>query len=182
MITKFYNYSILLEKKYNIINNYIEYDNIYANFYQVPFILGKKGICIKGKDDYVLCLSDSYVYDYITDSDIKKHLKKDLIDVDITTDWTNIKTDSFNFETAYTNKDKHILRICKLIQEMKKNMPIKPINMFFDERAYLCDIKNYIDDGNHRIRALQYLKYDYYPAYIYGNFSEYLIEYLKNNS
>lgn len=51
--------------------------------------------------------------------------------------------------------------------------------MFFDERAYQHDIKNYIEDGNHRIRAMQYLKFDYFPAYLYGNFSKYLLKYLK---
>ena len=32
---------------------------------------------------------------------------------------------------------------------------------------------------NHRIRALQYLKYDYYPAYIYGSHAKLLIEYIE---
>jgi hypothetical protein len=171
-------------KEFKIYNNINNFDDVYPepiDYYQIPFSLYDNGICIEGEDDYVLCFDNHFVYDYISDVDIEKHLKKDLNDIDISTDWTNIKNHSkkFEFETAYTNKEKHELRIAKLIQEIKLGKKIRPISMFFDERAYQHDIKNYIEDGNHRIRALQYSKYDYFPAYLYGNFSKFLIDYLN---
>lgn len=162
--------------KFNELN---VYNNIKSNdkYYQVPFDLFEKGKCIKGEDEFVLCFSNSFVYDYISDEDIKKSLKKDLTNIDVSKDWTNF---IIKYETAYDNKEYHSLRVAKIVSEIKNGNPITPISLFFDERSYQCDIKNFIDDGNHRIRALQFLKYDYFPAFIYGNFSKYLIELLDN--
>lgn len=155
--------------KYLNINNINDYI-----FYQIPFQFFKEGKCIKGDDDYVLCFSSNFVYDYITDDDIEKALKQDLSKIDVSKDWTFYNNK--NYENAYTDKSKHVLRIAKLVNEIKNGNEIVPISMFFDERSYVSDIKNYIEDGNHRIRALQYLKYDYFPAYVYGNFTKYLIK------
>ena len=167
--------------KYNYVNESLKYLNInnindYI-FYQIPFKFFKEGKCIKGDDDYVLCFSSNFVYDYITDDDIEKALKQDLSKIDVSKDWTFYNNK--NYENAYTDKSKHVLRIAKLVNEIKNGVEIVPISMFFDERSYFCDIKNYIEDGNHRVRALQYLKYDYFPAYVYGNFTKYLIKELN---
>lgn len=160
-------------KTYDNINNIVDGEKI--DFYQVPFELGVKETCIK-KDDWVLCLSNHYVYDYIKDEDISKALKEDLSNIDISKDWTNSIS---GFENAYTNKESHTKRIAKIVQSLLNKEELTPISMFFDDRAYSMDCKNYIEDGNHRIRALQYLKYDCFPAYIYGNFSKELIDHLK---
>ena len=161
-------YKLFESGKYLNINNINDY-----KFYQVPFSLFNKGECIEGEDKWVLCFSPNFVYDYISDNEIRDALRLDLSKIDISKDWVY---SSKNYEDAYTNKDKHVLRIAKLIKEIQSGNPITPISMFFDERSFAHDIKNYVEDGNHRIRALQYLGYDYFPAYIYGNFSSYLID------
>lgn len=175
MIFKYKNF-INENKKYKNINNIVDNDEV--DYYQVPFDLFKKNKCFE-KDD-VLCLSYNFVYDYIKDSDIDEFLETDLSDIDITKDWSSVKTgEKFKFETAYSDKNKHIKRIAKLVNEIINGEYITPVLMYFDDRSYMYDIKNYIEDGNHRIRALQYLKYDYFPAYIHGNFSDLLIKHLK---
>lgn len=161
---------ILENKKYLNLNN--EFD---TDIYQIPFSLFQNEVCIKGSDDYVLCFSNHFVYDYVKDVDIDNYINTDLSNIDISKDWTNYTN---GYEHSLTNKHSHILRISKLCQEILNNKPINPISLFFDERSYQCDIKNYIEDGNHRIRAFQYLKYKYFPAFIHGNFSKYLINYL----
>ena len=122
-------------------------------------------------DGWALVFTPYFVYDYITNEDIKKALTLDLSNIDITTDWINVpdKKDGI-YITAYTNTNKHILRVAKLVQELKQNKQLTPICVFFDDSAFTMDISNYIEDGNHRIRALQYLNYTHFPAYIYGNF------------
>lgn len=176
MIKKYHNY-INENKLYKNINNFVDGEKI--DYYNVPFDLMESGKCFD-KDGYVLCLSDNFVYDYIKDSDIDKNLDDDLSNIDISKDWTSIKPDEkFNFETAFSDKKKHIKRVAKLVNEIRNGEKLTPVLMYFDDRSYMYDIKNYIEDGNHRIRALQYLKYDYFPAYIHGNFSDLLIDYIK---
>lgn len=168
-------------KKYTNINNIIDGEQI--DFYQIPFALGYgQGTCIPDDENYVVCISNNYVYDYISDDDIKVYLNKDLSEIDITKDWTSMNSnDKFEFETAYTNKEKHTLRVAKIVQELLENKKLTPVIMYFDSMSYNYDIKNHIEDGNHRIRALQYLNYDYYPAFIGGSHSKYLINYLNVN-
>lgn len=181
MKTKFLEF--LLENKiYTNVDN--TYENEKFDYYQVPFSLFKSNVCIKDDYDWVLCFGDklNFVYDYISDEEIKKHLHKDLSNIDITVDWTSVPNNKFKFETAYEDIEKHSLRIAKLVQEIKNGNKIKPISMLFDDRAFQYGLRSYIEDGNHRIRALQFLKYDYFPAVITGNYSKYLIEYLKDKN
>jgi hypothetical protein len=176
-----YNYNFFIKETKR---HYIFYENVVnneeINYYNVPFELGKKGIGFSDSENWKHYLGDNYVYDYIEDSDIKEALKEDLTNIDISVDWTNIpEKDINNNISAYQNKNKHVLRVAKLVKEILDNKPLKPVSMYFDAMSMTYDIKNDIEDGNHRIRALQYLKYDGFPAYIYGSHSKYLIEYLE---
>lgn len=154
-----------------------------GEYHLIPFSLFKDEVCITGIDNYVLCFSNNFVYDYITDDDITKSLNLDLSGVDITKDWASVPVGGkYEYEHAKTNKDRHTHRIAKLVNEIKSGTPITPISLCFDEQSYMHDIPNYIEDGNHRIRALQYLGYEYFPAYVYGSFTTYLLEYLKSNN
>lgn len=179
-----FNKYFIIEKNYNYIDNSVEWENEPLPFYYVPFKFPDDEIGLKDNENYFLSFpSENFVYDYIKDSDIEEVLKLDLSNIDISKDWTNVKdeNDTIYTFTAYDNKNKHVLRIAKLVKEIQNNIPIKPVIMYFDERAYVHDIKNYIEDGNHRIRALQFLKYDTYPAYIGGHHAKQLIEYLLKN-
>ncbi len=163
-------------KKYNFysnINNFLNDENV--EYHQIPFEFFKKEQCIKNSEDWVLCLNRKFYYDFIKDSDITKCLKMDLSKINITKDWSTQTKTIF----AYENINIHTLRIAKLVLEMKNNKAITPVSMFFDDRSFIHSIPNYIEDGNHRIRAIKYLKYDGFPAFIHGNYSQYLIDFLK---
>lgn len=170
------------KNKYIKINNFVDGEKL--EYHQVPFSLGYgEGICIDDAERWSVCISNNFVYDYIKDDDIQKVLKNDLKNIDISRDWASVDSDVSNigFETAYTNKNKHILRVAKLVQEIQQNKPISPILMYFDAMSSNYDIKNHIEDGNHRIRALQYLKFNYYPAYIYGSHADKLKEVINTS-
>lgn len=185
---KILKFSNFVKESVNTHNYYKNIDNMEdgepIDYYNVPFSLGENGVCITGynkntpEDKYVLCLTNYYIYDYVTDDMIANELKNDLSNVDVSRDWTNYND---GYEHSGTDKNKHAKRIAKLVQELKQNKPLKPVSMYFDERSYIHDIYNYIEDGNHRIRALQYLKYSGYPAYIHGGHSEFLIKYIRDN-
>lgn len=148
----------------------LEEDSVY---YQIPFNYLDSGKCFKNNDDYLLCLNGSKFYydELITDDDINNALKLDLQDIDISKDWSQTTKTTFAFEKINI----HTLRCAKLVEEIQKNISINPIHFWFDEYSFKY-VKNYIEDGNHRIRALKYLKYDGFPAYVYGSHSKYLIE------
>jgi hypothetical protein len=162
---------------------YKNYNNININnpengdFYYVPFSFFKDEICIKNENDWVLCLNNKFHYDYIKDQQIENSLTKNLDKINIDKDWTNYldKDEIFSGDRP----DKHVLRIAKLVKELKNNKPLKPVLMFFDDRYFQYGIPNFIEDGSHRIRALQFLNYDTFPAYIHGNYSKYLIKKIK---
>lgn len=174
MITK-YNKFINESKHYKFYNN-VDNTEDKLQYHNIPF-----DICYQEKmfDDgeFSHCFIDKFVYDYITDEDIEQYLNTDLSEINIEKDWSY--TNEFNYDTAYSNKDKHAKRIAKLVNEIKQNKPLKPCAVYFDPQSYQYDIFNNVEDGNHRIRALQYLKYDGFPAYISGSHSKLLIEYLK---
>ncbi len=169
-----FNESISL-KRYNNINNIVDGEKV--DFYQIPFQMFNDEICIKNKNKEVLCLYNNFYYNFVKDSDIKKALTKDLSKININKDWSqDMKT-----ILAYENINIHVLRIAKLVIEIKNNISITPVLMWFDDRSFIYSIPSYIEDGNHRIRALQFLGYDCFPAYIHGNFSKYLINYFSKN-
>lgn len=167
-------------KSFESISQLKNYENIdtsdYDVWYYIPFSLGENDVCISDEDNWLVCWSNNYVYDYISDIDIKNALNENLDNIDISKDWTNYIN---GFETAYSNNKFHTLRIAKIIKDLLSNKPLKPISVHFSMDSYQHDMKNHIMDGNHRIRALQYLKYDTFPAYIGGGHSKYLIDYLN---
>jgi len=57
----------------------------------------------------------------------------------------------------------HARRIAGLINEIEKGCPLNPISVVFSH----SDDSFHIYDGNHRIRALQYLEYEGFPCVIY---------------
>ena len=157
------------------IYNNINIDDV-DKYYQVPFsIFSNEGLCLGDEDEYKLCFGNTnFYYDIIKDSQIEKYLDNNLDDINIDKGWERSK-----FEFANSDIEYHAKRIAKIIAEIKSGKKINPVSMFFDERAYEF-APNYIDDGNHRIRALKYLGYDYFPAYIYGSHAKYLIKYLSS--
>lgn len=168
-----------ISKVYKNVNDIIDFEKI--EIYQIPFTLGDgDGTCIYNADsDWNCCIGKYYVYDFIKDNEITDVLQKDLSHIDISKGWEYQQSDEF--ETAYTNKEKHIFRIAKLVQEMKKGEKINPIQMCFDSLSYHYDMVNHIQDGNHRIRALQYLNYDCFPAIVYGSHTKDLIKFIEEN-
>lgn len=178
MITNYKHYLNETNKHHNFYKNIDIIEEMHGiKYYNIPF-----DICTSEKifDDgeYSHCFISNFVYDYITDEDIEKYLKTDLSEINIEDDWINDKNYN-SYEHASSNNERHAKRIAKLVNEIKKNKPLKPCCVFFDPQSYQYDIFNNVEDGNHRIRALQYLKYDGFPAYIGGSHSKILIEYLK---
>lgn len=158
-----------------IYTNVIVDDNDLEYFYQIPFELFESDQVLGG--DYVLGFSDQFFYDGIVSDDmITTCLENDLSDVNLEKGWQNYTKDIF----ASENPNYHAMRVAKLVKEMQSNNPINPVTVYFDERAYEF-APNYIDDGSHRIRALKYLKYDYFPALIGGSHATYLIQWLKEH-
>ena len=153
------------------------YNNIdttdYDVYYQIPFKWFYDGK--QFGDDYKLFLGDKFIYDYIKDEEISKELESDLSDIDLGSRW---ESESWH---SGDNKNKiHTRRIAKLVQSLLKNEPLKPISFWISEDSYLHDCYNFIEDGNHRLRALQYLKYDYFPAYVYGTHEKFVLQELEN--
>jgi hypothetical protein len=165
----FENFDLKFYESVNNINDYY--------YYQIPFYFYEKEFEFKPDDvdnSFSLYFSNSnFYYDkLISDEEIENALKLDLENIDISKDW-NGQTGGF---FAYENINIHILRIAKLVSEIRKNIPIKPVSLMFDERAFEYHIPNYIEDGNHRIRALKFLKYDGFPAYVWGSHAKSLIK------
>lgn len=107
---------ILESKVYNNINNIDEIDGE-LEYYQIPFSLFTNNICINGDDNFVLCFSNNnFVYDYISDNDITVALIKNLSEIDISTDWENIK------KTGNLNMNQHI--------QIKKSIYLELLNWF----------------------------------------------------
>ena len=151
----------------------LRYNNINSTnqFYQVPFSLFYSDVCLG--DEYLLCFGQTeFYYDFISDNQIKKMLSNN-IDVDIDRGWERGKFKFANYDIEY-----HTMRIAKLVSEIELGKKIKPVMLYFDELSYKF-APNYIEDGNHRIRAFKYLGYDYFPAYIFGSHAKYLIDYLR---
>lgn len=152
------------------------YNNIdtseYDVYYQIPFQWFYDGK--EFGDDYKLFLGERFIYDYIKDEEIEKELESDLSNVDLSKSW---ESDTFH---SGDNKDNiHTKRIAKLVQSLQNNEPLRPISFWISENSYMHDCYNFIEDGNHRLRALQYLGYDYFPAYVYGSHEKFILEELK---
>lgn len=169
-------------KLYEEYNNFSKiYNNLNNNdegiITQIPFSLWEDEICIYCENiDYNLCFGGNFYYDNkIKDDEIKNALNKDLTITDINKNWEDDMESIFATEKL----DIHTLRVAKLVKEIQDNKNINPVSMFFDDRSFGYRIPSYIEDGNHRIRALKYLEYTHFPAFVYGNGSESLIKYLN---
>lgn len=124
----------------------------------IEYISFKK---IKSWDKYC-----GFVYDYITDEQID-------IAMEFLTDYPDIKNDidiSVNFlDDTFINKIKdtqslifaHSCRISMLV-EIAKHQQLDPV--LFDTECSVTDVYSGVTDGHHRIRALQYLKREVFPA------------------
>ncbi len=156
-------------KIYNNIN-IIDYDV----FYQIPFEWFK--VNKEFGDDFKLFLGSNFIYDYITDQDITNELNNDLSSVDLSKGW-----ESESHHSGNNTNNIHTKRIAKLVLSLKNNEALKPISFWISEESYQHDCYNFIEDGNHRIRALQYLKYTHFPAYVYGSHSKFVISELTKD-
>lgn len=106
-----------------------------------------------------------FAYDSITDKEITNgfsYIKYCDIEKDWQEDNNLCKTDKVPTEL------KHATRIAALVLEIEKGKGIYPIS--FD--TYANKSPSGIYDGNHRIRALQYIKSEYFPATLSGIVTE----------
>jgi hypothetical protein len=166
-------------KLFESVENVKIYDNIDDindyDYYQIPFSWFKEHK--EFGDDYKVYLFDNFIYDYITDNDISIELENDISDVDLSKGWESITSHSKNNESNI-----HTKRIAKIVEGLLNNKPLIPISFWISEIAYQYDCYNFIEDGNHRLRALQYLKYSHFPAYVYGSHEKFVIDELKNET
>jgi hypothetical protein len=131
----------------------------------------KEAVWVKFDDinNWDFIILKNFQYDFVTDSDIDFCLNHpDLNNVNPHIDWeddhylANIKN--------IKNELKHAMRIASLILEFNKiNSSINPIDI--DTMAANHCFSS-IPNGHHRIRALQYLGYDGFPAYLNGHCSD----------
>lgn len=148
----------------NNVNDYIYYQIPFAWFYENK----------EFGDDFILILNSHFVYDYIKDSDIENSLREDLSDVNLSKGWeSDVQHSRFNSGNIHTK------RIAKLVKSILNNEPLTPISFWISDNSYQHDCYNFIEDGNHRLRALQYLKYTHFPAYVYGSHEKYVIKELE---
>lgn len=116
-----------------------------------------------------------YQYDNITDTEIEKVLsnyQNILLKINPNLDWE----DDYYLRECLDIPDelKHAARIAKLVQVILIGNKVTPITI---DTFSVDNCKNCIPNGHHRIRALQYLKYDRFPASLSGY--TYLIKQLK---
>jgi hypothetical protein len=120
----------------------------------IPFRLFYKWECYTG-----------FAYDGITDEEITNGFSY-IKYCDIEREWqedTNLyETDKVPIEL------KHATRIAALVLEIEEGKGIDPV--YFDTYAHKSP--SGISDGNHRIRALQYIKSEYFPASLSGVVTE----------
>lgn len=106
-----------------------------------------------------------FAYDGITDNIINTCLNKP--------DWLNLCNLNIEWQDDNTlmhtkqipEQYKHASRVAVLIKAIEAGNGITPVT--FDTIGV-----NYIIDGNHRIRALQFLDFKYFPAYCSGDMDE----------
>jgi len=106
-----------------------------------------------------------FAYDFITDDEIITAFSY-ISYCDIEKEWQD---DITLYETKMVpDSIKHAIRIAALVEAIRDGKGIDPVA--FDTYAHLSP--SCIYDGNHRIRALQYLKFDFFPANLSGLVTE----------
>ena len=93
--------------------------------------------------------------------------------IDISIDWED--DHALREQKDIHEELKHPLRIAKLIEHIRNDGGINPVDL--DTYSNCCSC---ICNGHHRIRALQFLGYDCFPAYCSGIVS--LINDLTNSN
>lgn len=86
-----------------------------------------------------LCFSD-FEYSYISDIEIRLAMKH---------------ANPNELSKPWTPNCDHTLRVAHIVKAMKLNIKFPPVEM---EISLYNRNANYVNDGHHRIRALQYLK------------------------
>ena len=104
-----------------------------------------------------------FAYDYISDEEIEESFQY-IQFVNIEIEWQDDYELSNNKNIP--DKLKHAIRVAKLVDIIRNNKGIDAVS--FD--TYSKGL-SFISDGHHRIRALQYLQYEYFPASIAGTIS-----------
>lgn len=110
-------------------------------------------------------LFNGFQYDSITDEDIKYCLNLDFLDkINIDIDWED---DYFLYNTNIVPESlKHAVRIAKIVQcILNGNFLMNPVSFdtFSEYNCLSC-----INNGHHRIRALQFLGYEGFPVTLSG--------------
>jgi hypothetical protein len=111
-----------------------------------------------------------FQYDYISDEMITNALNYSNLDnIDLNIDWEDDYL--LQNDNSISDEFKHAIRIAGLVKKIQSNgiEIIQPIiiDTFTVETCCSC-----IYNGHHRIKALQYLKYDRFPASLNGYNSE----------
>lgn len=109
-------------------------------------------------------IMSGYQYDDITDDDITSALNDQLLtNIDPQIDWED---DEYLDETIdIPDELKHSYRVAAIVKDILKSNKINPISI---DTAAVHKCCSCITNGHHRIRALQYLKYDGFPAILSG--------------
>jgi len=104
-----------------------------------------------------------YQYDSISDELINEALNHpDIKHIDINIDWED---DKFLQDHNMREEMKHPMRIAKLVIHFRNSGAVYPVSIDTYARNY-C--KSCVSNGHHRIRALQFMGYDSFPAYCAG--------------
>jgi hypothetical protein len=113
-----------------------------------------------------------FQYDYISNEMIEVALRSpQLTNIDINIDWEDDEyLEELSDDTVELSDDmKHAYRIAALINAFKNGASVNPVSIdtFVMDKCCLC-----IYNGHHRIRALQYQLFDFFPAYCSGDVDE----------
>lgn len=106
-----------------------------------------------------------FAYDAITDNEIAEAFSY-IEYCDIEKEWQD---DIALYDTKKVPENlKHASRIAALVIDIQTGKGIDPVNF----STYAIKSPSGISDGNHRIRALQYTRHEYFPVCLNGNVIE----------
>jgi hypothetical protein len=108
-------------------------------------------------------LANFFNYYKVSDDEISDHLKsKDLESLDIKNGWNHADK---NMTPSSVEKNIHVMRIAKLVNEIKQSGFNNPVELKFNDYSKSLMVV----DGHHRLRALIYLNFHSFPAIITGS-------------
>ena len=109
-----------------------------------------------------------FQYDDITNDQINTALNSQLLDnVDPNIDWEDdTYLDNYN---ELDGLMKHAFRVAAIIKALKNGGLVKPVSIDITGKQDCCSC---VSNGHHRIRALQYQLFDFFPAYCSGYVDE----------